>query len=345
MDAMTFDLLPLVEADVQLKRSGSWWIGPCPFCGGEDRFNLHYTSDGYRWYCRHCGDGKYHSAIDYIMRRENLNYPDALKRMGADKPDWKQTAQRTADLRKASEERMPTSTWRARGSAFVEECRQHLWRPEGQRAVDYLHSRGLTDHTIVRYGLGLNPQERSETLETWGLDGDGKVKLERGIVIPCIGIEGLYYIKIRRALPAESKLSKYVQVRGGKVGLFGWPNMRGAYMAILVEGEFDTMILDQEAGDIAAVCTLGSANASPWTINQDLLTWIYTAEHVLACYDNDESGLNGSFGLQQELPRVKVIQLPDLFHDINDAHLGGFDLADWLCREAERLGIVDHEIS
>lgn len=336
----TFDLFPLVEADVPLKRSGAWWIGPCPFCGGKDRFNLHSTPDGWRWFCRHCGDGRYHDEAAYIMRRENLDYPEALKRMGTEKPDWKQVDRRTADLRQASEERQPTQIWRARAREFAETCRRNLRLPGGEKALDYLHGRGLDDRTIVKYGLGFNPSDYSENLHVWGLDGDGPVKLERGITIPCLGFGGMYYIKIRRALPPGSKQSKYGQVRGGKVGLFGWPNLRGAWLAIFTEGEFDCMILDQEAGDLAAVCTLGAATNSIQTINTDLLTPIISSAHLTACYDNDEAGRAGTLALQKALPRVQILSLPDLFHDLNDAHLGGFDLADWICRECERLEIV-----
>lgn len=347
MDAQisTFDLLPLVEQDVQLKRSGSWWIGPCPFCGGEDRFNLHSTPDGWKWFCRHCGDGRYQDAAAYIMRRENIDFPAALKKIGGDKPDWKVQNQRTAELRKASEERQPTPTWRARGRGWAEECRQNLWKPVGAKALEYLHSRGLSDFTIVKYGLGYNPGDRTEPLVLWGLEGDGQVKLERGITIPGMGMDGLYYIKIRRAVAPGSKERKYVQVRGGKLGVFGWDNLRGAWLAMVTEGEFDTMILDQQAGDLAGVCTFGAATNSPLTVSSDLLYWTGSAAHLAACYDNDDAGREGSLALQKNLPRLKIMSLPDLFHDINDAHLAGFDLADWLCREVERLGIIANEQS
>lgn len=339
----TFDLLPLVEADVALKRSGAWWIGPCPFCGGEDRFNLHSTHDGWRWFCRHCGDGRYHDAANYIMRRENLGYGEALKRMGADQPNWRAADRRNAELLKASEERIPPATWQQRGRAYAEECRQNLWRPAGEKALAYLRGRGLTAMTIAKYQLGYNPTERDEPLEVWGLEGDGKVHLERGITMPCIGIGGLYYIKTRLPLPAGAKGKKYTQVRGGKLGLYGWGNMQGAWLAIMTEGEFDCMILDQLAGDLAAICTLGAANNSPATVNPELLRWVYRTDHVLACYDNDEAGRNGMLALQERLASVRMIHLPDEYHDINDAHLAGLDLADWVCRESERLEIVRKE--
>jgi DNA primase len=336
----TFDLLPIVERDVQLKRAGSWYIGPCPFCGGTDRFNLHHTQDGWKWFCRHCGEGRYQDATAYIMRREQVTFPQALERMFGEKPDWQVLNQRVREIRQASEERQPPPAWQQRGYAFVEECRQNLWKPVGAKALDYLRGRGLTDITLVKYEVGFNPEDRFDELSDWGLDGDGTVRIERGITLPTIGFGGLYAIKIRRPLAPGSKERKYVQVRGSRVGLFGWSNMPGAWLALVTEGEFDCMILDQEAGDLAGVCTLGSATDSPMGISPDLMRWCYQAAHVLVVFDNDEAGAAGALSFREHLPNVRIVTLPDLWKDINEAFLGGLDLGDWLAREAERLGVV-----
>ena len=74
-----FDLLALAGKDVQLTRSGGWYTGPCPFCGGRDRFNLKRTGNGWRWFCQGCGDGKYHTAIDYVKRREGKGVREVLE--------------------------------------------------------------------------------------------------------------------------------------------------------------------------------------------------------------------------------------------------------------------------
>ncbi len=81
----TVDLYHLAAKDTNLKRTGSnWYAGPCPFCGGKDRFVLKRTGDGWRWLCRHCTDGKYLDAVDYIQRRENLDFKEAVRRLGGE---------------------------------------------------------------------------------------------------------------------------------------------------------------------------------------------------------------------------------------------------------------------
>jgi hypothetical protein len=72
-----FDLLTLVSSDTELRKAGRYYIGPCPFCGGDDRFNLKSTRNGDLWICRKCGNGKYESAIGYLMKRNNWSFIEA----------------------------------------------------------------------------------------------------------------------------------------------------------------------------------------------------------------------------------------------------------------------------
>lgn len=79
------DLLSIASGDTQLKEtSRNFYSGPCPFCGGEDRFVLKRDRDtgNFAWFCRGCGDGKYQDAIDYVMRRDNVSFLDAVKILG-----------------------------------------------------------------------------------------------------------------------------------------------------------------------------------------------------------------------------------------------------------------------
>ncbi len=48
----------------QMKKNGSNWSGPCPKCGGEDRFAIDVAGD--RWNCRGCALGG-HDAISIIQ--------------------------------------------------------------------------------------------------------------------------------------------------------------------------------------------------------------------------------------------------------------------------------------
>ena len=87
MDAKTVkaetNILVVMAGSVTLKRiantEGGEWCGPCPFCGGEDRFRVqpHHNKGG-RWYCRGCGDESWHDVFDFIQRRDGIEFKEAL---------------------------------------------------------------------------------------------------------------------------------------------------------------------------------------------------------------------------------------------------------------------------
>ena len=337
----TFNLLPVVQIDTKIEKSGAWHIGACPFCGGDDRFNLRETNNGWRWFCRKCGDGKYHTAIDYFMRRDEVDFKTAIQNMASGFNSVLSPHTIKTELKTEPEPvYIPPLVWQARGREYTEACRQNLWQPSGSKALEWLKARGFSDLTLTKYQIGYNPVDHFEDLEKWEIEGDGQVWLARGITIPVYGSGTLYYIKTRRPIPSDSKDKKYVKVRGSKPGLFGWDNMRGAYLAVVTEGEFDAMILDQEAGDLAAVCTFGSATDSPLAVDPELLRWHYTATYTGLAFDNDEQGRNGALSFQEKMPNTLIFTLPDGYKDLNEMHSRAEDLGNWLCREVERLELA-----
>ena len=64
------DLLALAGKMTSLRRvassGGGEWAGPCPFCGGQDRFRV--QPHRAIWLCRHCTDGKWQDVIEYGKR-------------------------------------------------------------------------------------------------------------------------------------------------------------------------------------------------------------------------------------------------------------------------------------
>jgi DNA primase len=84
------DLLQLASCDTPLKKvsssGGGEWAGPCPMCGGKDRFRIQPNRPGGgKWYCRGCGEGHWHDAFDYIARRDGLDFQAALSSLAGKK--------------------------------------------------------------------------------------------------------------------------------------------------------------------------------------------------------------------------------------------------------------------
>ncbi len=159
------DLLALVGRDTRLRKvastAGGEWAGPCPFCGGRDRFRVQPLLGV--WWCRQGGGQRWSDAIDYLVRRDGMSFVDACRQLGASRSELdavRLRAERVANrlgLQRANDVRLAddrevSSDWPAAASLFVERTEAALWSASGDRARAYLHQRGLRDHTLRTSG-------------------------------------------------------------------------------------------------------------------------------------------------------------------------------------------------
>ena len=75
--AKSADILAVAhDLSARLKRvCAVEWIGPCPLCGGLDRFSVNTRKQV--WNCRGCAKGG--SVIDLLMHVDNLTFADAVE--------------------------------------------------------------------------------------------------------------------------------------------------------------------------------------------------------------------------------------------------------------------------
>ena len=75
-------ILPIVERETNLKKvgrtHGGEYAGPCPFCGGRDRFRV--WPEQCRFWCRGCGASG--DSIDFVMKLNHLSFKEALVYLG-----------------------------------------------------------------------------------------------------------------------------------------------------------------------------------------------------------------------------------------------------------------------
>src|SRR5438105_3277926 len=81
--AQAVDLLALIGADTPLQyiagTRGGEYHGPCPLCGGRDRFIVQPHADKPAWWCRRCGKGG--DAIQYVRERDGLGFIAAKEKV------------------------------------------------------------------------------------------------------------------------------------------------------------------------------------------------------------------------------------------------------------------------
>ncbi len=80
--SITENLLDIISQDVSLTRAGAAeWCGPCPWCGGKDRFRVWPNSGTVgRYWCRQCN--RKGDAIQYLRDFRGKSYRQAAALVG-----------------------------------------------------------------------------------------------------------------------------------------------------------------------------------------------------------------------------------------------------------------------
>lgn len=318
------DLVELASAYVRLKRSGSSYMGCCPF-HKEKTPSFHIDPDKQLYHCFGCGAGG--TVFQFVMNAEGLDFPDAVKflaeRGGVRLPELEDGD--GEDIYRRKREMYAMNKAAAR---FFRDC---LFSPEGEKARAYLQRRQLTSKTVASFGLGYAPNGWDGLLRH--LEGQGfprDMMAEAGL---CVRNErGHMYDRFRdRVMFPIFDVRQNIIGFGGRImegdgakymnspesviydkgkNLFALniakKSKRGYY--VLVEGYMDVISLHQ-AGIDCAVAGCGTA------LTEAQARLISKGNTVYLCYDMDEAGqkalaraANIFNGLDAKL---KVITIPD----------------------------------
>lgn len=308
-----YDLRRLVEQDLGQPpvRSGRASLYKCPFHNEQNGYSLAVWQDGYRCFgaCDISGD-----LFDWLMNYRRLSFPDALAALG-EQPHTPQRIQQPIHMI-ASEP--PSSAWQESARQVVNIAEETLWSSAGEPALTYLlEQRGLTTATIRKARLGYIPGDFRDWREIAGLN------VPCGICIPWFAVDELWAVKVRRACG----LPKYVQIAGGSThGLYNADALYQHTSALFCEGEFDALLVAQEAGELVAPVTLGSAATRLTARWYGMLVGHRT---IFVSYDRDEAGKRGMERLLKLSPRFCELSVPHS-KDISDFYLNGGDIYHWV---------------
>jgi hypothetical protein len=127
----------------RLRRAGGELTGPCPKCGGTDRFSINLAKN--IWICRNCSVGG--DVIFLVQHIEGLRFAEACERLAGrrvSQPPNEEEARRRREAQKASEEQAARENERYRVQAH--NAARSIWKasqPVGEVALSYLRLRGL----------------------------------------------------------------------------------------------------------------------------------------------------------------------------------------------------------
>ncbi len=295
------DIENTISSYVNLKRAGRISKGLCPF-HGEKTASFTVYPDTQSYYCFGCGNGG--DVINFIKNIENLDYLDAVRfladRVGMEVPD-ENNYDSTMNKRRL---RMLEANREA--ARFFHKC---LQTKEGAVGYRYFKNRGLSDETIIKFGLGFAPDSFDALIKHMLSKGYTKDELvfanlarrsqknlnniydnfRNRIMFPIIDVKG-NVIAFGGRVMDDSK-PKYLNtsdtlVYKKSMGVFALnlAKKSGKDSLILCEGYMDVIALHQ-AGFTNAVAGLGTA----LTGEQANLLSRYASE-ILISYDADEAG-------------------------------------------------------
>jgi DNA primase len=302
----------LVGRRVKLSKSGRNWKGCCPF-HGEKTPSFYVYEDHF-----HCfGCGAHGDAITFWMQATGASFPEAVESLSAEaglevpkpSPSQARAEQHRLDLHAVLE---------LAQTGFV----RRLHAPEGEAALAYLRGRGLSQATMIRFGLGWSGDGRgglSAELHDAGIDTERA--LEAGLLREAENgsRRELYWGRI--TFPIRDRRGRLISFGGRALGdakpkyINGpdtpvFPKRRTLYALdlardgvragqrlVVAEGYMDVIALHQ-AGFAGAVAPLGTA----LTEEQLLELWRLSPEPVL-CFDGDAAGAKAA-------ERVITLALP-----------------------------------
>ena len=316
---------------VKLHRSGSNLKGLCPF--HEEKTPSFMVSPS-KNICKCFGCGKGGTPVNFIMEKEHLTFPEALRYL-ADKYhiEIKEKELTSEEMKAQSMRESMMQVNKFAAEYFV----NTLWNTDEGKSVglSYLRSRGITDEMIKKFKIGYCPDRYSAFYDTAVKSGfDPKVLTEVGlcskgekhttdrfrgrVIFPVHSISGREVAFGGRALKMDDKTAKYVNSPESLI-YHKSNELYGIYFAkneivkkdnvYLVEGYTDVTSMHQ-----SGIENVVASSGTSLTYGQINMIHRFTS-NITVLYDGDSAGIKASLrGIDMLLEHnmnVKVLLLPD----------------------------------
>lgn len=295
------NIVDIIGREVALKRSGSNYIGLCPF-HSEKTPSFSVNEDKQFYHCFGCG--KSGDVISFVSDYYKLPFMEAVEKLA--KENGIKLPERRSSGPKIDYDKYHAIN--AKAARFF----YNSLGSRGNKGLAYFRSRGLTKETITAFGLGYAPASGHalvDHLRSEGVSDEDMLKLG----LASSGKNGLYdRFRDRVMFPIINTQDKVIGFGGRAIGdykpkylnsheseiflkknnLFGLnltkKEIDKEQRAIMVEGYMDMISLYQN-GVKNAAASLGTA----LTPNQARLLCRYSKNIVLS-YDSDQAGINAA---------------------------------------------------
>ncbi len=328
------DVVEVVDSRVPLKKAGRNYQACCPF-HNEKTPSFTVAPDKQFFHCFGCGE--HGNAIDFLMRYDGLEFPDAVEELaamlGVEVPR-ETSVNPQADARKRQQAADDFEQMERASKFFAYQLRQHKKSAE---VVEYLKGRGLSGEVVKHFQIGYAPDGWDELLKNLAKDQRSREQLV-DLKLVNRNDNGRYYdfFRDRVMFPIRDRRGRVVGF-GGRIlsgdgpkylnspetrifhkgrELYGFYEVKQAHrnleQVVIVEGYMDVVALAQ-AGIDFAVASLGTA-----TTTEQLQMLFRATKRVTCCYDGDRAGRDAAWrALENALPlltdglELNFLFLPD----------------------------------
>jgi len=323
----SIDIVHVVQGYVRLRKSGSSFVGICPF-HQEKTPSFHVRQSPAYYYCFGCGAKG--DAISFVQNMERISFPETVKllaeRYGIPLPK----VESTPEADQTAKERLALLEIHQEAAEIFKS--QFASSPEGKQALAYVKERGLSDQTIEKFGLGYALGFSDNLVRRLNGRFSTELLIKSGLIQ--IGDSGRPYDRFRRRVmfPIRNESGKIVAF-GGRIFGEGQPkylnssetpiysksrilyaldlakdSVRRKTFAILVEGYMDCIALHQAGVDN----TIASCGTSLTELQAKLLGRF--SDRIVVNFDPDAAGAAATLRsldifLEQNF-KIRVLALP-----------------------------------
>ena len=328
------NIVDIVSDYVTLRRKGVNYVACCPFHNEKTPSFVVSPAKGL-FKCFGCGKGG--NAVTFLMEHESLTYPEALKmvakRYGIEVHE-KELSEEEVRRNDDRESMFALNGWAAE---YFANYLHHEAEGMNVGMSYFRRTRGLTDATIRKFGLGFCPAKgdrmsqaalaagyKREFLVSTGLslvsERDGALydRFRDRVIFPVHNISGRIVAFGGRTLRTDKAVAKYQnspesEIYSKKRELYGLYFAKKAIQqlnfAILVEGYLDVISMHQ-----AGIENVVSSSGTSLTTEQIRLLGRFT-KNITVIYDGDAAGIHASLRgidmILKEGMNVRVVLLPE----------------------------------
>lgn len=324
------DIVDVVSDFVSLKKRGANWIGLCPF--HNDRRPSFYVSKA-KGICKcfACGEGG--SAVNFIMKHEQLSYPEALRYLARKYHIEIQEKELTDEEKQAQSEREAMLMLNEWACAYFEK-QLHETQAGQEIGLAYFKERGFNDATIKEFRLGYSSEGYDDLYKAAiaqgfnpkllfdvGLclpdDHGGHDRFRGRVMFPIMNIAGKVIAFGGRTLRKDKEVAKYVN--SPESSIYSKRNViYGLHQAKREISKEDKCFIVEGYADVISMHQAGFKNviaSSGTALTEGHIHAIRRfTSNVTEMFDGDAAGIKAAIRgvdmLLKEGLNIKVLPLP-----------------------------------